>query len=666
MRILSLAILAVLVAPPLSIAQSTAPAAELAGDAGQTTAPQTDIEVGRMPAPQSEQADKMAAPQVERADEATGLRPNILWITSEDNGPHLGCYGDSYARTPHLDALAARGMIYLNVWSNAPVCAPARTTIISGVYPTSTGAEHMRSVVDPPPFLRMYPQLLRRAGYYCTNNSKEDYNLKKPGRVWDASSSRAHWKNRRPGQPFFAVFNHTVTHESQIRKRPHTPRHDPAKVHVPAYHPDTPEVRRDWAQYYDKISEMDALAGKNLQELQEAGLAEDTIVFYYGDHGPGLPRCKRSAINSGLRVPLIVYIPPKYRRLAPKDYTPGGKSERLVSFIDLAPTVLSLAGVRPPEWMQGRAIMGPFEQPEPDYLFGFRGRMDERIDLCRSIRDGRYVYMRNFMPHRPHGQHSAYMFQTPTTQVWKRLFDEGKLTPAQAAFWQPKAPEELYDLQTDPEEVNNLAGSPEHQEILQRMRAALHAHMLATRDVGLLPEGEMHARARGSSPYEYGHDREHYPLERILRTAELASRLDMTDMPELLGALTQDADSAVRYWAAMGVLMRGPSAVLGALRELRQVLKDESPHVRIVVGEALGRFGEPSDLEAALPVLLELANLRENGLYVSVSALNAIDALGPKAARVKQAILSLPQSDLSIDKRMQFYVPRLVEAITAH
>jgi arylsulfatase A-like enzyme len=205
------------------------------------------------------------------AGAAEPLRPNILWITSEDNGPHLGCYGDTYATTPNLDALAARGMIYLRCWSNAPVCAPARTAIITGVYPTSTGSEHMRSLVRLPPHMKMYPQLLSEAGYYCTNNSKEDYIVEKPGKVWDESSPRAHWKNRKSSQPFFAIFNHTVTHESQIRKRPHKPIHDPAKVRVPAYHPDTPEVRQDRAQYYDKLTEMDALAGKNLRELEEAG-----------------------------------------------------------------------------------------------------------------------------------------------------------------------------------------------------------------------------------------------------------------------------------------------------------------------------------------------------------------------------------------------------------
>ena len=316
---------------------------------------------------------------------ASAGQPNILWITSEDNGPQLGCYGDTYARTPKLDRFAAKGMIYLNAWSTAPVCAPARTAIIMGMYPGTTGGQHMRSQVHLPAGMKMYPQFLRDAGYYCSNNSKEDYNLEKPGKVWDDSSTRAHWKNRKPGQPFFAIFNHIVSHESQIRVRPHQLKGDPAKVPLPPYHPDTPEVRHDWTQYYDKIAEMDTKAGETLSELEAASLAEDTIIFYYGDHGSGMPRSKRWLYNSGLRVPLIVYFPPKYRHLAPKDYQPGGKSDRLVGFVDLAPTLLSIVGIEPPEYMQGRAFAGKFPRPAPKFLFGGRDRMDERIDLVRTV-----------------------------------------------------------------------------------------------------------------------------------------------------------------------------------------------------------------------------------------------------------------------------------------
>jgi len=335
-----------------------------------------------------------------------------------------------------------------------------------------------------------------------------------------------------------------------------------------------------------------------------------------------------------------------------------------VSFVDLTPTVLSLAGVRPPEWMQGRAIMGPHEAPAPPSLFGLRGRMDERIDLVRSLRDHRYVYVRNFMPHRPHGQHNAYMFETPTTRVWKRLFDEGRLSPAQSYYWEPKVPEELYDLRADPEEVKNLAGSPEHQDVVRRFRAALHEHMLVTRDVDLLPEGEMHARAKGSTPYELARDSGKYPLDRILAMAELASGLDKGALPELRKAMQQDSDSAVRYWATMGVLMRGRDAIPTAADDLRKALKDDSAYVRIAAAEALGRFGSEADLRAALPVLLDLADVSRHGIYVSVFALNAIDALGPKTAAARRDIEALPRSDSSVIGKMQSYIPRLLEAIS--
>jgi uncharacterized sulfatase len=594
----------------------------------------------------------------------TDGRPNVLWITSEDNGPHLGAYGDRFADTPNLDRLAAKGMVYLNAWSTAPVCAPARTTIISGVYPTCTGSEHMRSMTRLPEGMKMYPQYLRQSGYYCTNNSKEDYNLRKPGKVWDDSSGKGHWRNRQPGQPFFAIFNFTESHESQIRQRPHTPVHDPAKVRVPAYHPDTPEVRRDWAQYYDKLTEMDARAGRILKQLEADGLADETIVFYYGDHGPGMPRCKRWPYNSGLNVPLIVFVPEKFKHLAPKQYVSGGKSDRLVGFIDLAPTLLSLVGIRPPAFMQGHAFMGRYETPEQPYAYGFRGRMDERYDMVRVVRDKRYVYIRNYMPHKIYGEHVAYMFETPTTQVWKRLYDAGKLAPPRTFFWQTKPPEELYDLHSDPDEVRNLAGSPDHQQILKRLRQVQRDLVLEIRDVGFLPEGEIHSRSEGSTPYEMGHDEKKYPLKKIMATAELASSLKPEAVDDLKKALRDD-DSAVRYWAAMGLLMRGPNAVAAAKEDLHNAIKDASPYVRIVAAEALGRYGDQQDAAIALRVLLELAPLDANGIYVSVLALNAVDALDGKAKSALETIKRLPRQSPSVPGTMTSYVPRLIEKILA-
>lgn len=593
---------------------------------------------------------------------ATPTRPNILWLTSEDHGPHVGCYGDAFATTPTFDRLARMGLRYRRAWSGAPVCAPARTTLISGVYPAATGSEHMRSLVPYPRGQRMYPQFLRDAGYHCSNNSKTDYNLAEPGRVWDESSPRAHWRTRAPGQPFFAVFNSTKSHESQIRTRPHLFTHDPAGARVPAYHPDTPEVRRDWAQYYDQVSAADADAARVLAELEADGLLEDTIIFYYADHGSGMPRNKRWPYNAGLQVPLVVVIPEKFQHLRPPEYQAGGVSDRLVAFVDFAPTLLNLIGVKPPAWMQGRAFLGPDLPPAAKFLHGYRARMDERIDLTRSVTDGRHVYIRNFMPHRPQGQYLDYMFQTPTTRVWRRLFDEGRLNAAQAAFWQPKPPEELYDLENDPDEVRNLAESPVHQRVLKTLRKELRRHAHDILDVLFLPEGEMHRRSAGGSPYDMAREPGRYPFERVFATAELASSLKSGAAPKLLAALA-DADAAVRWWAAQGFLMRGPAAVRPAQAELRRALEDVSPDVRIAAAEALAAHGDEPDRLRALAVLGPLADARRNDVFTAVAALNALDLLEEKARPVAADIRVLPADGPTPHGRYQTYVPRLVESL---
>jgi arylsulfatase A-like enzyme len=593
---------------------------------------------------------------------AETARPNILWITCEDTGQQLGCYGDSYSVTPNLDRLAAQGIKYRYAWSNAPVCAPARTTIISGVYPTCTGAEHMRSMTSLPASMKMYPCYLREAGYYASNNSKEDYNVEHTGAVWDDSSARAHWRNRKPGQPFFSIFNIVTTHEGQISKRPHTLVHDPAGVRVPAYHPDAPEVRHDWAQYYDNITTMDGQAGELLRQLEQDGLAEDTIVFFYGDHGSGMPRSKRFPYNSGLRVPLIVRIPEKFRQLAPPDYRPGATSQRLVAFIDLAPAVLSLAGVMPPAHMQGSAFLGRHIAAPRTYNYGFRGRMDERYDLIRSLTDGRYVYIRNYMPHRIYGQYVGTMFKTPTTQVWKKLFDEGKLNAAQRHFWETKPPEELYDLENDRDEVNNLAASAAHRTILEKMRQANRDHLLKIRDTGFLPEGEIHTRAKGSTPYTVGHDPKQYPFERVLQMAEAASSRDAKELPQLIRGL-DDADSAVRYWAATGILIRGAAAVAESAPKLRAHLTDAGPYVRALAAESLARYGTAADTRKALDVLLDLVPADRNGAYVSLWALIAIDDLGGKAAPILDAVKRCPVSDPKSAERARGYAGRMMNKL---
>jgi arylsulfatase A-like enzyme len=590
--------------------------------------------------------------------------PNILWLTSEDHGPAMGCYGDALARTPNVDALAAKGMRFRTAWSVAPVCAPARTAIITGIYPSSIGGLHMRSMVSLPDYVRAFPQFLQDAGYYCTNHSKTDYNVRFPSPVWSESSNKAHWRKRRAGQPFFAVFNSTKSHESQIRARPHTLMTDPAQVRLPSYHPDTPEVRRDWAQYYDMVSQADADAGSRLEELENAGLAEETIVFYFADHGSGMPRSKRWSSDSGLHVPIVVYFPPKWQHLAPKEYFAGGESDRPVSFVDLAPTMLSLAGIQPPAWMQGHAFAGPFQAPPQPFLFGERGRMDERMDLVRSVTDGRYVYLRNFYPHVSQAQHVAYQFETPTTRVWNQLYKKGSTNAAQSLFWQvPKPVEELYDLETDPDEVVNLADEQEHREICNRLRSALREHVLSTRDVCFFPEREMLARSEGSSPYEVARNDLVYPLSQILETAEFSSNWRESADSRLADRLA-DSNSVIRYWGALGFLIRGDVCVSLHEKILVGLLDDPSMDVRIVAAQALGIFGSENARGQALRVLASLADPQTQGVMTSIAALAAIEAIGDRAGELRTMIGALKTEGPSPDDRYNSYVQRLIANIT--
>lgn len=591
--------------------------------------------------------------------------PNILWITSEDHGPHLGCYGDKFARTPNLDKLAKKGMLYRRAWSNAPVCAPARTTIISGLYPPSTGSEHMRSMTRLPADMHMFPHYLRLLGYYCTNKVKEDYNLEKTGKVWDMSSMKAHYKNRAAGQPFFAVFNSTRSHESQIRNLKVKLVGDPAKVRIPAYHPDTPEVREDWTRYYDTVALADADAGEVLRELEALGLLEDTIIIFFADHGSGMPRNKRMPLNSGLHVPMIVHFPVAWQHLAPPDYQAGGQSDRLVSFVDLAPTMLSLAGMPPPDWMQGRAFAGKHIGKANEYLHGFRGRMDERYDMQRSLTDGRYVYLRNYMPTLPAGQHLEYQFQTKTTQVWKKLFDAGKLNEAQSQFWKsPREPEELYDLQNDPDEVQSLVLDPFYKGKLQTYRTALHDHTLAIRDVGFLPEDEIHRRSVDSTPYQHGHDEKKYPLERILDAVHTAT-FPLAQDRVVLRDYLKDNDPAVRYWAALGLLNRGESSLEVARKQLQTAMQDESASVRVVAAEVLATYGDKEDAAASLKVLLAHADAKKNSFYVSMASLNALDRLTSKLRPFAVEIRALSTEASDATHRGAMGVGRLLISIKA-
>ncbi len=546
---------------------------------------------------------------------AAAERPNILWLVSEDNGPFLGCYGDAQARTPTLDKLAGQGVLYERCFT-MPVCAPSRFTLISGMYPTTCGpAQHMRAQGKIPSWLKGFPAYLRAAGYHTTNNAKTDYNAPvNINEAWNASGKQAHYRNRPAGQPFFSVFNHEVSHESCLFPQNEPSLFDPATMRIPPYQPDTPEMRADWARYYTRIAKLDSQIAARLKDLADSGEADNTIVFYYSDNGGVLPRSKRFLQESGTHVPLIVYFPPKWRHLAPA--APGSRIKDPVHFIDFAPTVLSLAGVEIPAYMQGRAFAGAAKAGPNEYVFCTRDRMDERYDMMRSVVGSRWMYIRNYRPDLAYVQPLSYMFQARGYQSWAGVARAAKLTPATAMFWGEKPTEELYDMLADPDSVHNLAADPAHAETLGNMRAALKKRVLANMDNGFLPEG---------SPLE-GYDASRvpgvYPIERVFTLATIASERNPANLPRLIESLG-DPNESIRWWAAQGCTMLRDKAA-GAEPALRQRLDDPSGAVQVAAAEALARLGK---VDSAMPVLLRWVG-QAAAPPSAVQAANVLDRLG--------------------------------------
>ncbi|MEL7499976.1 MAG: sulfatase [Planctomycetota bacterium] len=605
---------------------------------------------------------------IARGEEPVGNqpdRPNILWLSTEDIGPELNCYGDATAKTPTLDALASQGVVYDYAWSNYPVCAPARTTIISGMYGASCGAGNMRSSVLLPEGVDAFPHYLRQAGYYCTNNSKTDYNYRKmPNDPWDESSNKAHYRKREKDQPFFAVFNYTGTHESKIRKRPHDAVIDPATVSVKSYWPDTPEVRQDLAQYYDNLETMDQWLKKHLDELEKSGEADNTIVVFFGDHGSGMPRHKRFAGDSGMRVPFVVHVPEKWKSYAGDDYAAGQHSSRPVGFIDLAPTMLSIAGIKPKKHMQGHAFLGSFRTDAPQYLYGFRDRMDERPDTSRSIRDDRFIYVRNYMPHLPAGQHVNYQMQTPTTRVWREMYDAGKLNDVQRQFWELHPPEELYDLINDPEETKNLVGDAKFADVLKRFRDEHRSSYLRFGDTGLIPEVTIKAIDDGSQPPRtlLG-NKQSFPMDEIFDLANLAADRSDRGRADLVSAVASP-NPTVAYWGAIGALVDGQAGFESARETLLQRVDDENPAVAIACCELVATYGSDDQQTDALNRLAYFADYRNSNVLGSVAALNVIDRLGDKAELIKSSLSKVPPMDPDFS-RGKDYINRLLIKVGA-
>lgn len=444
--------------------------------------------------------------QLSQAQEEIPQKPNILWLSVEDMSPHLGSYGDKTVPTPNIDRLAAEGVRYTNAFGTYGVCAPNRHTIITGMYPTSTGAMAMRtwtrtSAIDqitdpellnipvyeatPPAGVKCFPEYLRADGYYCTNNSKTDYQFRAPVTAWDESSGDAHWRNRsEEDMPFFAVFNNTTTHESGTFQQRSPRVTDPDDIEVPPYYPDIPEVREDMAKHFDNIYAMDQWVGEKMEQLEADGLLNETIVVFFSDHGDGLPRAKRWVYDSGIKVPLIVRWP--------DGRDAGTVNDELVSFVDFAPTTLALAGLEIPEYMQGQVFLGEQKAPVREYIYAFRDRMDPAPETIRAVRDKRYKYVRNYRPDLPYLGFIPYRDRAQMMQAIHKLNDAGKLGPDQWQFWAEKKPlEELYDTQNDPHEINNLAAEPACFEKLAELRQAHFSFVEEHGDLGMIDEDDL-------------------------------------------------------------------------------------------------------------------------------------------------------------------------------
>ena len=569
---------------------------------------------------------------------ATAAQPNILWITSEDNGiAWVGCYGGTNARTPAIDQLAKEGFRYTHCFDNAAVCAPTRSCWITGMYAISNGTQPMRSRnAIPHDRIKYYPDLLRAAGYHTSNPGKTDYNIggRNDKACWDYKQGKEKygWRMRKPGQPFFAVVNIGDSHESRAHGNVDRPPKDPAKMQLRSYHPDLPVIRNNYAKYAAAVESMDGKVKQTLAALEQDGLDDDTIVIYNSDHGGVMARSKRFLYASGVHCPLVIRIPEKYKHLYPAE-KPGMTVDRIVSFVDMPKTWLSLAGANIPDTFQGRVFLGEGAEPAPKYHVAFRERADERLDHVRMIRDGRFAYHKNYMPFAPAGQHLAYLWKAPATAAWEQHHREGKTNEITGRFFRPRVSEEFYDNDADFDNVHNLIDRPEHRQRIAEMKRALRAKQLELYDTGLLPEKmrERRASANGLTLYEMVRNAELYPLEKYLDAADLALARDAAQLETFVSWMSDD-DEGMRWWAVVGLHLLADRGA-AAEETLRAALDDDADEIRMMAAWTLIKLGNTEQPLACLERLL--FDKTENPVMLN----NVIDWVGePAYPLVKQYV----------------------------
>ena len=565
-------------------------------------------------------------------------QPNILWIVSEDNSPFLGCYGDTIAITPNIDRLAEEGILFENAFANAPVCAPSRSTLITGMYPTSLGSQHMRSSVRVPENVRFFPKYLKDAGYYTTLRIKRDYNIPKQDGTWDKDNFW-HMKDALEGkekdQPFFMFYNTWMTHEGKVQDEVSLPSYfkstfendsnlnsllqsfsdfNTQAIIIPKYQPDIPEMRDAWALYYKAMQMMDYEVGRIIQYLKENNLLENTIIFYSSDHGGVLGRSKRFNYESGLRIPMIVWAPDKYKHLVAN--INEKRTNRMISFVDMAPTILSLAGIEKPEYMHGKAFLGEYAQKKDTIAFGFRGRMDEAYDIVRTVRTKQYRYIRNYMPYRPNGQHIEFLWKAKSIQAWEEQYENGFCNEMQSAFFESRPPEELYDIVNDPDNIHNLANNAEYLSQLIQLRNINRKFVRKYSDTGFFPEGELWQRSNeGSIAYKEIVDTNKDELIAAINAAEKAT---LNPKLEDVKLMLENKFPTVRFWGATGCIILEDGA-MSLKDQLIHLLNDNSGDVAVTSAEALYLLGEK---ELAIESLSK--SLDSTNIYIQLRVLNTV------------------------------------------
>ncbi len=560
-------------------------------------------------------------------------QPNILWLTIEDTSPQfIGCYGNEDASTPVIDQLAKEGVRFTNAFSTGTVCSPSRSTIITGVRTYAMGTGNHRSQYPIPEFIKGFPYFMQQQGYYTTNNSKTDYNVANAKafiqQAWNESSDEAGWWDRKPGQSFFAVFNFMDSHQSRTMTYPYAQYQEEVlgqlseeeqigeeDFTMPPFYKDSPDMRRQFARVYNSIKLTDNRIGELLDRLKSDGLMDSTIIFFYADHGEGIPRGKTNGINLGYRVPFVIWFPEMYKHLSP--WGTGVVSDELISFEDLAPTMISLAsgtvrrampsrsqrrlagmtsGVPPsgkvPDYLYGRVLLGKQRSKPVDYLFLSADRSDNGIDMVRSVTDGRYVYSRNYMPFMPEARYIRYMEIGEIKQVMRQDLAEDRLNPLQKSLFETRPAEFLYDIEKDLWETENLADKPEMQQRLAIMRTALQTNILQTRDVMFLPEYELSLISQSTTPYQYRLDEQKYPLKEIYAAASL-SGIRSKEAAAQQVKLLQSPDKIIRYWAMIGLRSQAAEVLKPHKAQIIKAVQDSYPPVAITASAiAYDVFGE--------------------------------------------------------------------------